>query len=611
MAGFYIKKVIAKSDTKPTSFVEFTEGLSIIQGRSDTGKSCIVKCIEFVFGGDMKHLKTPFKESSGFNEAVVVLSTDEGDITISRKVGKNSVEVSAPDIDWIEGGIYALKKPPKTAKNPKPVLNEIMMQLLGFDEEPEVTKNARFDKERMTWASLLRLVYIKEGRIDSEEAIFEPTDNYEKTPFLSSLLYLLYGHDFGNADAQTKKEIKKARREAIKEYLSGKIQIASDRREQLKKQMQLFVGVNVEQAITDMVSSLNATEQSISAALDKSKSLLGEIMKGEKRLAQCNVLLSRYEYLRSQYKADIQRLSFIVEGEQETKKLPTVSTCPFCEGKIVHRKKATYVDASKAELTRIIAQLEGLDTAEKNVQLEKEEIEALLEKLRQERDDIDRLIKDELKPKSAELEASINALKAYVRLSEEMRVVAAYAQDWETDIDNYDATEETETPLVYHPKDYFDSEFQTGMTENAESILTECRYHNFTAARFDIPTFDIEVNGESKSSSHGKGYRSYLNTVVALMFRKFFMEHAVYNPGLLIIDTPLHGLDEEVSEDAPESMRAGLFTYFMNHQEGQLIIIENLDHIPNLDYVSSGANVITFTKRRGDGSRYGFLNEVY
>ena len=610
MAGFYIKKVIAKSDTKPTSFVEFTEGLNIIQGRSDTGKSCIVKCIEFVFGGDMKHLKTPFKESSGFNEAVVVLSTDEGDITISRKVGKNSAEVSAPEIDWIEGGTYALKKPPKTTKNPKPVLNEIMMQLLGFNEEPEVTKNARFDKERMTWASLLRLVYVKEGRIDSEEAIFEPTDNYEKTPFLSSLLYLIYGHDFGNADAQTKKEIKKARREAVKEYLNGKIQIASDRREQLEKQMQLFDGVNVEQTISDMVSSLNATEQSISAALDKSKSLLGEIMKGEKRLAQCNVLLSRYEYLRSQYKADIQRLSFIVEGEQETKKLPTVSTCPFCEGKIVHRKKATYVDASKAELTRIIAQLEGLDTAEKNGHREKEEIEAALEKLRQERDDIDRLIKDELKPKSAELEASINALKAYVRLSEEMRVVAAYAQDWETDIDNYDATEETETPLVYHPKDYFDSEFQTGMTENAESILTECRYHNFTAARFDIPTFDIEVNGEAKASSHGKGYRSYLNTVVALMFRKFLAEHATYNPGLLIIDTPLHGLDEEVPEDAPESMRAGLFTYFMNHQEGQLIVIENLDHIPNLDYENSGANVITFTKKRGEG-RYGFLNDVY
>lgn len=610
MAGFYIKRVIAKSDTKPTSFVELTEGLNIIQGRSDTGKSCIVKCIEFVFGGDMKHLRTPFKESSGFNEAVVVICTDEGDITISRKVGKNSVEVTAPEIDWIEDGVYALKKPPKTAKNPKPVLNEIMMHLLGFDEEPEVTKNARFDKERMTWTSLLRLLYIKEGCIDAEEAIFEPTDNYEKTPFLSSILYLIYGHDFGNADAQTKKEIKKARREAVKEYLSGRIQLAADRRKELEKQLHQFDGLNVEQTISDMVASLNATERSISEALEKSKGLLAEIMQGEKRLAQCNVLLSRYEYLRSQYKADIQRLSFIVEGEQETKKLPVVSTCPFCEGKIVHRHKETFVDASKAELTRIIAQLEGLDTAEKNVQREKLEIEASLERLREEREDIERLIRDELKPKSAELEASISALKAYIRLSEEMRVVVTYAHDWETDIDSYEATEETETPLVYHPKDYFDSEFQTGMTENAETILSECRYPNFTAARFDIPTFDIEVNGEAKATSHGKGYRSYLNTVVALMFRKYLMERAVYNPGILILDTPLHGLDEEAAEDAPESMRAGLFTYFLNHQEGQLIVIENLDHIPHLEFEKSGANVITFTKRLDDG-RYGFLSEVY
>ena len=610
MAGFYIKKVIAKSDKKPTSSVEFTEGLNIIQGRSDTGKSCIVKCIEFVFGGDMRHLKTPFKETSGFNEAAVILGTDEGDITISRKVGQNSVEVAAPEIDWIEGGTYALKKPPKTAKHPKPVLNEIMMQLLGFDEEPEVTKNARFDKERMTWANILRLFYVKEGRIDSEEAIFEPTDNYEKTPFLSSLLYLIYGHDFGNADAQTKKEIKKARREAVKDYLNGKIQLASDRREKLEQQMKVFNGVNVEQTISDMVSSLKETDESISAALEKSKSLLAEIMQGEKRLAQCNVLLSRYNYLRSQYKSDIQRLSFIVEGEAETKKLPAVSTCPFCEGKIVHRKKRSYVDASKAELTRIIAQMEGLDTAEKNVKKEKEAIEASLKQLREQRESIERLIKDELKPKSAELEASINTLKAYIRLSEEMRVVAAYAKDWETDIDSFEVPEEGETQLVYHSKDYFGSDFQTGMTENAESILTECRYHNFTAARFDIPTFDIEVNGEAKATSHGKGYRSYLNTVVALMFRKYLMENAVFNPRLLIIDTPLHGLDEEVEEDAPESMRSGLFTYFMNHQEGQLIVIENLDHIPHLEYKKSGANVITFTKRLDEG-RYGFLAEVY
>lgn len=52
-------------------------------------------------------------------------------------------------------------------------------------------------------------------------------------------------------------------------------------------------------------------------------------------------------------------------------------------------------------------------------------------------------------------------------------------------------------------------------------------------------------------------------------------------------------------------------TIIINHQEGQLIVIENLDHILHLDYEASGANVITFTKRKVDGERYGFLNDVY
>lgn len=610
MSGFYIKKVIARSDTKETAFVEFTKGLNIIQGRSDTGKSCIAKCIEFVFGGDMKMLKTPFKESSGYNEATLVLGTDEGDITISRKVGRNQVEVVAPEIEWIEDGTYALKKPPKTTKKPKPVLNTVIMRLLGFDDEPEITTNGRFEKGRMTWANILRLFYIKEGRIDSEAPLFEPEDNYEKTPFLSSLLYLIYSHDFGEADAQTKKEIKDARKAAVKDYLNSKIQSASQRRDFLTEQMQVFEGVNVEQQIADMVSSLNETEKAITAALEKSKALVAEILDRENRLAQCNVLLSRYQYLKSQYKADIQRLSFIVEGEIELKKMPAVSTCPFCEGKIIPRSRKTYIEASKAELTRIISQMDGLDVTERNVQSEKAEIEKTLGELRAQKADIEKLLKEDLKPKSAALEQAIASLKAYIRLSEEMRVVAAYAKDWEQDIDTFETTEGTETQLVYHAKDYFDSTFQSGMTAAAEEILDECKYHNFTAARFDIPSFDIEVNGEAKATSHGKGYRSYLNTVVALMFKKYLQEHAVFNPALLIVDTPLLGLDEEVPEDAPDSMKSGLFSYFMNHQEGQLIIIENLDHIPNLDYEASGANVITFTKKLDQG-RYGFLNEVY
>lgn len=60
---------------------------------------------------------------------------------------------------------------------------------------------------------------------------------YEKTLFLSSLLFLLTGRDFSEHDAQTKKEIKKARKEAVHDYVNQKIQEANQRQKELAVQI--------------------------------------------------------------------------------------------------------------------------------------------------------------------------------------------------------------------------------------------------------------------------------------------------------------------------------------------------------------------------------------
>ena len=77
-----------------------------------------------------------------------------------------------------------------------------------------------------------------------------------------------------------------------------------------------------------------------------------------------------------------------------------------------------------------------------------------------------------------------------------------------------------------------------------------------------------------------------------------------------MIDTPLLGLDQGVSDVSPESMRTSLYTYFTNHQDcGQVILLDNMKNVPDIDFKSTGANVITFTKGLESG-RYGFLMDV-
>lgn len=474
-----------------------------------------------------------------------------------------------------------------------------------YDDEHLIVSNMHFEKKRLTWKNLMRMLYIDEDTISRSDSVIEPVQYVEKTLFLSALLFIIIGRDFSETDAKTKKEIKLARKHAIEEYINGKIANAKKRRDEISNQLVVFNDISIERKTIEIMQTLEATETAITQAVNESKELLGSILKAEEKAAECDVLLSRYGYLESQYKADIKRLSFIVDGEVEIKKIPQNNTCPFCEGKIAPHDRESYVASSHAELSRIIAQLEGLSETESDVQKEKAAIQAELAALQAKRANVEFLISEQLRPRANELTEALNTYRAYIQLDEEMKLVAQFANEWADDLDKM-PDEEGDT-LEYHLKEYFDDNFQTKMNEYAFSILEECKYENLTVARFNIQDFDIVIDGRKKATNHGQGYRAFLNTVVALMFRKYLAEYAIYKPGLLIIDTLLLGLDQGVDDAAPESMRTGLFKYFINHQtEGQLIIIENLEHIPDLDYKQSGANVITFTKGRYDEGRYGF-----
>lgn len=607
MSGFYIKKVIAKSAVKGDASVTFGKGLTIIQGRSDSGKTCVANCIDFIFGGSVDK---PFKETAKYDGvSMIVASNDnEGEVTLHRTVGKNQVEVSS-NIEGIASGTYDVNYR-KGAKNPP--LNEVWLKLIGIEQETMIVANARFEKKRLTWRNLLRVFYLDENRVDDIDSIVEPKHRYmENTLFLSALLFLITGRTFTETDAQEKKEIKKARRVAVKEYVNRKIQDAAERKEQLEKDLHIFEGADVEEQIAKATSALQETQRKIDRALAESQRILSSILEAEERAAECDVLLTRYHRLAMQYKADIQRLSLIVEGEEAYQKVPQSTKCPYCEGTIAPRKRVSYIASSKVEMERTIAQLSGLEDTEKDVEDRKKEIRAELEELKRQRDALESKIKTELRPQENEQQNTVNAYKSYLRISSEIALIETYATDFGNDLTALETEQKDDKSIEYHPKDYFGDDFATTMSEYADSILKECCYSGLLRAHFNFSTFDIEVNGEDKGTSHGKGYRSYLNTVMIMMLRKYLSVNAKFDPHIFIIDTPLHGFDDGMDETMPDSMRAGLYRYFMNHQdEGQLIIIENLDHIPHLDYEKHGAVVETFEKIESPGKRYGFLNDV-
>lgn len=607
MAGFYIKKVIAESKIKGDASIILGKGLTIIQGRSDTGKTCVANCIDFIYGGSVEK---PFKETAKYDgvKMIVASNDDSSEIIFHRLVGENHVEVDSKVVG-VESGIYDVTNR-RGAKNPP--LNDVWLKLIGIQEEIMIVSNARFDKKRLTWRNLLRLFYLDEERVDNIDSILQPKHRYmNNTLFLSALLYLITGKTFSETDAQEKKEIKKARRKAVTEYVNRKIQNAAERKEQLESELHILEGADIEGQIARVTTQLQETQQKISHALYQSQHILTNIIDAEERSAECDILLSRYRRLSEQYKADIRRLSLIVEGEEAYQEVPQSTKCPYCEGIITPRKRTSYIASSKVEMERTMAQLYGLEATAKDVQDRKKAIHAGLQELKRQRDELESKIETELRPRESEQKNIVDSYKAYLRVVSEITLIETYATDFGNDLTALENEQKNDKPLEYHPRDYFGDDFATTMSEYANSILKECQYSGLVQAHFNFSAFDIEVNGEEKGTSHGKGYRSYLNTILIMMMRKYLANNAKFNPGIFIIDTPLHGFDDGVDDKMPSSMRAGLYRYFMNHQdEGQLIVIENLDHIPHLAYEEHGAVVETFERLDVPNKRHGFLNDV-
>ena len=602
MADFFIEKLIVKGAGKKDAIAEFDKELTIISGPSNTGKTCILRCIDYIFGSD----NLPFASSTGYDTIMLFVTTENGTIQFTRKLDSNKIDVVSSD-DRIESTTYKAKTPTKTMD----AISKVWLTMMGIEDDHDIIANENFRPQHLTWRTFLPTVLIKERQIERESSILMPEGGAKsiqgRTAFLSSLLFLIYGNDFSNFDKRESKKERAIRKAAVEKYINKELSGVADRKQSILDMIKAFAGLDVQKEIDSAATALTEIETKISAAMANSQSMLSSMMAKKERLTECQMLISRYAALKTQYSADIKRLSFIVDGETVMQQTPHNATCPFCNGKMPKQQKESFIDAARSEFSRIVIQYNDLDGAEKDIEQKIQELQAEIALLAEQKENIEELIARELKPRAKSLTETIDAYRVYIQLNNELDVIHRLADGWSTDL--RDMQNEDESEIKYKPMDKFDDRFWLGMDAALTDILTECKYTPLVSARFAKSSFDLEINGQSKAVTQGKGYCSILNTIVVLAFRKFMIENAVYNPGLCIIDTPLHGIDEGNKNETSESVQTALFQYFIDSRDmGQLIIVENKRTLPNLDYEQNGVKRIVFTGIVGK-ERCGFLHD--
>lgn len=589
MPNYYIKKITVTGNNVKDSSIEFEKGLNIIYGPSNTGKSYIAECINYMFGSKTKSFR--INSDIGYDCVHMLIKTLNGEVHLKRYFESNDIYVKSSNPN-IQSGKYS-------TTSGKTHINSLWLNLMGIDNPPKIIKNENFKRQNLTLRTFLHTFFIEEENIIQNESIIFNKSGFSKTAILSILLYFITGNALEDFDINEEKAVKEAKKIAVRNYINGNLSNLANWKNELSRSDIPSVEV-IQGKIDFIINEIGSTEGTLSDALKRSKKLSSEIYELNEQIAECNMLYSRYQVLRGQYISDINRLTFIVEGELHMNETPEVFRCPFCDGSLKKQKRESCADAAGVELVKIQYQLNDLKDAEEDIVSEMNELNIKSDILKKERIDIEEVINSELKPKLESLRQALSQYQKSIEIHKETSIIRHLETNMIIDLVKFEAEEESE--IKYRPKEYFNSEIIQSINTILDNILDTSNFDNYSSSYFSKETFDVVINGNHKAK-YGKGYRAFLNTVVALTFLKYLTYHGAYSPGILIIDSPILSLKEKGSEQASYSMKNSLFQYFLDNQDiGQIIIIEN--ETPDLDY--SNANLIHFTKDVNVG-RYGFL----
>ena len=598
---FYIKKIVIsslnKDDVKVVSTVNLKAGLNIIHGPSNTGKTLILDCIDFMLGGEAKRL---YKKELGIRTISMSLDADGAEINMTRELGTNDVTVLS-EYTPVDSGTYTTGSRTKE----KEALNALWLRLMGIDGDVKIIAQIL---DAVQHQLTVRTFY--HSFIISENSILKSSQGFSNNipvPTIMSLIYLATGENYINPNEKKKESGKtiSVKRSTAKAIVDRSVVALGELDKQDDENAEQRSVAEIQAEIDVLLIEIGDAENALKVTDERHARLSNELIKLSDSLSESILLKDRYDSLRTQYEADIRRLTFIAEADMHRDKIPVLERCPFCNGELPKEKSQSCLEAAIAEAERIRSRISDLQSAAEAISYEIEAMKIRRSDLVAEQQRVQSVIRGKLRPQIVALRRQLTEYTIALEKAKADEMVESFVE-----ILNNELTaiykEDDVSEYRFDVREKIVNVLQKPLEEHLTEILQLCHYDNYRGSRFDVDSCDVVVNGSDKLSQ-GKGFRAFLNSVMALAVQEVLNDYNLHKTNLLVMDSPILSLKEREenvgTQVTSDSMRSGLFQYMINRQEiAQIIILEN--DVPNLDY--STAHCIHFTKKEKDG-RYGLI----
>lgn len=604
--NIFLTRLTLKGPGVADAEVQFTRGLNVVVGVSNTGKTFIAQCIDFMLGGSRTPKDIP--EAASYDTVFLGLCIEGADeeLVLERS---------------LRGGDFRLHRDGETVSvlgakhqtEDKETVSNFLLSAFGMTGK-KVQTNQQGKTRTLSFRDIARLILVNETSVIAEHSPIFSGQLQFQTAEKSVFRFLLTGIDDSTVIAKEDLKIAKGRREGKSEVIeamlkSARAQVLDFKIEgeatELRKRLKLL------EASIEEASQALAVEQHSATHSERARREAWErLRKVDTRLGVLIELQTRFNLLREQYGSDLRRLEAISEAGRRLGQMPEES-CPVCGALaeyhlIKHQSQPASLEevasSFNIEADKIRMLISDLHIT---IKANQTEIESLKAEQKVDHEDLEKTSAQLQKVLQPRIQAALQKFRDCQRRRDRVR----------RSIELIDRVRELEELLgkIHESAKRQRAEgapITVGadqaedFTREVEALLRSWHFPDLRRVTFSEEDQDIVISGQRRAS-HGKGVRAITHAAFNLALLKFCIAVSKPHPGFVLIDSPLivyrqpDAGEGNFTLDVKEGFYRSLATEFMR---AQVIILENDSPPSDLD---SAINVIEFTGT--DRGRQGFI----
>ena len=604
---------IAFSGAGIMSELDFVNGLNLVYGASNTGKSFATKAIDYMLGGS--RLLPDISERRPYERAWLGLSTPDGDVMLSRALAGGNFAVR-PGLTIPQDGAEDVRVlGAKHDHTDEANLSQFLLGQVGLRGK-RVAVDTNGKKRSLSFRDISRFCIVDETTIQSEGSPIQTNSPLTQTAERSAFKLLLTGIDDSAivevVDSRSFKSSTSAQIEMLDDMLAAvdaEVKNGFADSEGLKEQNDCL-----EATFAAAQADLEAAQGSIRDLLERKRSLGLEVSMATARLDDIDLSLERFAQLASVYVSDIQRL----EALDEAGFLLTLGggrDCPLCGAAPAsqhHHEEVGDVErvraAAAAEAAKIVRQRADLASTMARLASDRQRLLDHLPTIQGSLQDTEAQL-ERLTPGATEAR---RAMSEIMEVRDQVRRGLALLDQRKSLLERrVEIAARKPAGKADRPRIGVDGPTVHEFSQVVSQVLTAWNFPGDRHVSFDDASYDLRIDGKLRGYN-GKGVRAITHAAFKVALLIFCKERGLPHPGFLVLDTPLLTYRDPIGDDtltneerllAASSLKQHFFTHLASLSDvGQFIVVENVDPPSDL---ASFANVVVF--RGGSGGRSGLL----